>query len=114
PYAFDLFFSLAFLTLAVAWLRRPSRRTPLALLACLAPVAVLASYPSVFIAGAVSLALLPAVWRGGDRKATALFALFNLLLVGTFLGHYLFVGLSHLASPVGASTTAADMHRYWE
>jgi hypothetical protein len=118
PYSGDLLFSLLLLNLAVSWLREPGRLRPLVVLACVIPVVVAASYPAVFIAGAVSVALLPAVRRGGDRKALALFALYNVLLGVTFMAHYLLVGRAHLASPMvtGAptATTAAGMEKYWQ
>jgi hypothetical protein len=120
PYASDLFFSLLLLVLAVTWLRKPDRLWSLVALVVVVPVCVLASYPSVFIAGAVGIALFPAVWRDyhgqqQQRKVVLLFALFNLLLVGTFAAHYLLVGLSHLRSPMpGHSTTAQGMASYWE
>jgi hypothetical protein len=113
PYAGDLFFSLVLLVPAVSWLHKPERVRWLAVLAALAPVAMLASYPAVFVGGAVSLTLLPAVWRNADPKAMTLFVLYNLLLAGTFTAHYLVVGRVHLASPVNGYTTAEGMHWYW-
>lgn len=113
PYAFDLFFSLALLVPAVEWLRRPDRRALLACLALLVPIALWASYPAVFVAGGVSLALLPDVWRR-DAKTRAIYLLVNLLIVSSFLGHYLLVGRAHLASPVSGVTTAAGMTAYWQ
>ncbi len=113
PYAGDLFFALALLVPAVSWLRTPGRLRWLAVLAVVVPVAMLASYPVVFVSGAVSLALLPAVWHGRDRKTITLFVLYNLLLVGTFAAHYLVVGRNHLASPVHGGTTDGEMHSYW-
>jgi hypothetical protein len=113
PYAGDLFFALVLLVPAVSWLRKPERLGWLVVLALLAPVTTIASYPAVFVGGAVSLALLPAIRRGRDRKAMTLFALYNLLLVGTFAAHYLIVGRAHLASPVRGVTTADGMYFYW-
>jgi 4-amino-4-deoxy-L-arabinose transferase-like glycosyltransferase len=113
PYAGDLFFSLALLVPAVSWLRKPERIGWLAVLAGVAPVAMLASYPAVFVGGAVSLTLLPAIRRNTDRRAMKLFVLYNLLLIGTFAAHYVVVGRAHLASPVHGSTTAEGMHSYW-
>jgi len=114
PYASDLLFSLLLIIPTVAWLRDPSRFWPLVFLSAIVPVALIGSYPAVFVAGAVSLALLPVVWRGHDRKTIALFALYNLMLVGTFAAHYLIVGRTHLASRIGDTTTAVGMDRYWQ
>jgi hypothetical protein len=116
PYTCDLLFSLALLILAISWRQRPTRHRPLLLLTAFVPVVVLASYPSVFIGGAVSLALLPEVRRRRrDRKVVALFLVYNLLLTVTFVGHYYFVGRTHLASPnVVFGATADRMQTYWE
>jgi hypothetical protein len=114
PYTCDLFFSLLLLVLAVSWLHKPARSRPLLLLTALVPVAVLGSYPSVFIGGGISLTLLPVVWRRRDRKAAGLFVLYNLLLAGTFIGHYLLVGRTHLASPATDGTTLDRMQSYWD
>jgi hypothetical protein len=113
PYTFDLLFSLILLNAAVSWLREPERLWPLMLLAAVIPISVAASYPSVFIGGAVSLTLLPVVLRHRTRKVLALFVLYNLLLVGVFVGHYLLVGVSHLASDFEGSTTAQGMRAFW-
>jgi hypothetical protein len=113
PYTFDLFFSLALLVPAALWHRRPARLLPLVGLVLVVSVAVLASYPAVFVAAAVSLACLPLMWRGGSRKAWALFLLYNALLAGTFLAHYLLVARAQLDSPVRGSTTAQEMAAYW-
>ena len=114
PYASDLLFSLILIMPAVAWLRDPSRRKPLVFLTIIVPFALVGSYPAVFVAGAVSLALVPVVWRRYERKTVVLFALYNLLLVGTFAAHYLLVGRTHLASPLGDATTGEEMERYWQ
>jgi hypothetical protein len=115
PYAGDLLFSLLLLLPAVYWWRQPARRLPLVVLVVVLPVALLASYPAVFIGGAVSVALLPLVWRGRDPRTWALFALFNVLLVGTFVAHYLLVGKSQMSAPLrlGGGTTADEMQRFW-
>jgi hypothetical protein len=112
PYAFDLFFSLALLVPAASWLRDPSRLTPLLALALVAPVAVTASYPAALVGGAVGLALLPLAWR--QRRAQGPFALYGVLLVGSFAAHYLLVGRQHLASPLPGATTAVGMDRHWD
>src|SRR5262249_17934226 len=113
PYAFDLFFSLALLLCAAEWRRRPERLRWLVGLALTVPVALLASYPAVFVAGAVSVGLLPAVCRQ-RRTAWLLYALCNVLIVTTFAGHYLIVGKAQLASSVRGSTTADEMRAYWD
>jgi hypothetical protein len=110
PYSFDLVFSLALLVPAVHYLRRPERAGWLALLTLLVPVALLASYPAVFVAGAIGLVLLPRVWSRG-WGARAWWAAYNLLLVGTFLGNYYLIGLEQL-DPVHGSVKRY-MQDYW-
>jgi hypothetical protein len=114
PYAFDLFFSLTLLLPAVAWLRSPGGLRYLTLLVVVTPVALVGSYPAVFVAGAAALVLLPAVWRSPEWTPKALYLLFVLLLGCTFLAHYLLVARVHLASPCRYGTTAAGMYSYWE
>jgi hypothetical protein len=114
PYSFDLFMSLALLVPAVHWLRRPARVGGLALLAALVPVALLGSYPTVFVAGAVSLALLPQAWssaRGRRWGVCALYLTYNLLMLATFLGYYLLISRDGLDPETGAST--AFLKAYW-
>src|SRR5262249_18913682 len=62
PYSLDLLVALALLTLAATWLRQGRSRW-LALLAVAGPLAVGLSYPAIFVAGGISLALLPTLWR---------------------------------------------------
>jgi hypothetical protein len=113
PYALDMLMALAFWVPAVEWLRRPEKLGPLILLCAIAPLALLASYPAPFIGGAISLALLPAVWRHPDWKTRALYAVYNLALLGTFLANYVLIGMQHLGTVTGTVTTAAGMQTYW-
>ncbi|HEX5272264.1 MAG TPA: glycosyltransferase family 39 protein, partial [Gemmataceae bacterium] len=110
PYSFDLLMSLVLLVPAAEWLRRPDRlRWPL-LSALVTPFAVLASYPAVFVAGAVSLALLPTAWRSG-RRGRSLFVVQNLLMAAAFLGSYWVVGREQL-DPV-AGVVRSYLRDYW-
>lgn len=113
PYAFDLFTSALLITLAVEWLRCPERLRWLVLLAGLTPVALLFSYPVVFVAGAISIALLHPIWRGG-WKPRSIYLVFNLLMVGAFAGHYLLVSANHLNTPINGTTTEVGMDVYWK
>ena len=96
PYSFDLFFSLALLAAAIRWLRQPDRPTLLALLAAIMPVAILGSFPSVFVAGGISLALLPTVWKQPGVAGKSWYALSNILMIVCFVGHYQLVGKEQL------------------
>lgn len=92
PYSLDLAFSALLLLLAVAWRQAPRSRAAPLLLVLVVPVATGSSFPSVFVAGAVSLALIPSVVLRGDTVARALWGLFNLLLVTSFAAFQLLVG----------------------
>jgi 4-amino-4-deoxy-L-arabinose transferase-like glycosyltransferase len=113
PYALDLFFSALLLLAAVRWLQEPAQMRWLVLLCLVIPVAILCSYPVVFIAGGVSLALLPGVWRRPDWKPLLLWAGFNALLVGSFLFSFLIVARAQLQSPDRGTTTEINMMEYW-
>ena len=67
PYASDLFVALVILALAIEWWRRPEEHRWLWGLLVAAPVALALSHPAVFVAGGVSLALLPLVWKKDTR-----------------------------------------------
>lgn len=85
PYATDLFVALVLLVLAVQWWRAPQRSGWLWALAAFVPIAVGLSHPAVFVGGAISLALLPRVWRPRDRRSLAAFATLNVAMVATFV-----------------------------
>jgi hypothetical protein len=91
PYAFDLLASVALLSLAVNYLYLRQTRW-LLVLALITPFAVCLSYPAVFVAGAVSLVLAPAMFGDRNRPACGWFIAFNVLLVASFVGHFLLVG----------------------
>jgi hypothetical protein len=101
PYAFDLFFALTMLVAAASWLERPEQRRWLLVLAMIVPFALGLSYPAVFVAGAVSVALLSAVWRLRDRTTWGLYALYNALMLLSFLSVYLLAGTSQYDSAGG-------------
>jgi hypothetical protein len=107
PYAFDLFFALALWVAAVSWQRQPERLRWLAVLVLLLPFALGLSYPAVFVAGAVSVALLPAVCRLRDTKTWLLYSAYNALMLASFFGLYLIAGTSQYNSTGGAQNS------YW-
>jgi hypothetical protein len=112
PYAFDLFASLLLLLPAVHWLRQPERFRWLILLSLATPLALFSSYPVVFVAGAISLALLATAWRQGG-KARVFWCVYNAVLLLSFLGHYFIAGQSQLHSPAHDSTTEQGMQSFW-
>ncbi len=92
PYSLDLLCAALLLTLAIRYLRAPDRQACLVALALVIPFAVAASYPVVFVAGAVSLVLLPTVWRQGGAAGRRWFVAFNVLCGAAFVAHLLLVG----------------------
>jgi Dolichyl-phosphate-mannose-protein mannosyltransferase len=110
PYSIDLFVSALLLNLAVEFMRQPKARTILVALAVVAPLAVGLSYPSVFVAGAVSLVLAL-----GMREKTwgdlGWFLAFNALLLTAFLAHLLFVGRE--TDPANPPGLDAYMMGFW-
>jgi hypothetical protein len=98
PYSFDLLMALSLLVVAMSWLREPRRLLWLAILTLLVPVALGLSYPAVLIAGAVSLALLPVVWRQSSWDVKRSYLAYNLFMGVSFLGYYWLAGLGQYAS----------------
>jgi hypothetical protein len=97
---------------AVHWLRQPDQSRWLILLALATPLALFSSYPVVFVAGAVSLALLPCAWRQG-RNARLLWYVYNVVLLASFAGHYFIAARSQLHSPDKGLTTELGMENFW-
>ncbi len=85
PYATDLLVALVLLCPAVEWWRRPDRARWLWGLAAITPLAMGFSYPSMFVAGGLSLALLLPVWRTGRWSIRLPFLMYNLAIAATFL-----------------------------
>ncbi len=82
-YASDLLVGLVLVVLLVQWLAS-SRRGWLVALVAFVPLGQLLSYPAVFVAGGVSLALGWSLIRRGDLAAWLLWGAYNLLLVVSF------------------------------
>lgn len=112
PYSVDLFAATLLLTLAAAYLRAPERTGCLAALAFGTPFLVTASYPAIFVAGSVSLVLLPVVWRQASRAGRGWFVAFNVLYLTVFAVHLQFVGRGGHDSTL--PTVAAYMAGFWE
>jgi hypothetical protein len=111
PYALDLFMALLLLLLAVHWLQEPRQLRWLILLVLATPLALFSSYPVVFVAGAVSLALTVAAWRQG-WKARLLWCVYNAVLLASFAGHY-FIARDQLQTPDRGATTEHGMQDFW-
>ena len=112
PYAFDLLCSALFAWLALARLRNPQQSRWLIALVAAAPIAVFSSYPSVFVAGAVSLVLLPQM-RFATWAQRGWFGLFNAVLVASFLAHYGMVAHQQI-DVQEAQRTREFLQTYWK
>jgi hypothetical protein len=91
PYSLDLLMAAVLFTLAMRYLQTPQRLGSLAALALTIPFMVALSYPSVFVAGAVSLIVMPVAWKRG-RADRCWFLAYNLLCLAAFALHLRFVG----------------------
>lgn len=111
PYSLDLFMSLALSLVAVLWYRDRGRLRYLITLTALVPVALLSSYPVVFVAGGVSL-FAAAQFRRLRPWAWFWLGAYNLALLVGFLTAYQ-VGQNHLATPLGDATTSKGMADFW-
>jgi hypothetical protein len=107
PYASDLLMALSLLALAIEWCESPRRTGWLWMLVGFAPVALAASYPAVFVAGGIALALAASVWRTRRRGPRVAFAAYVLVAATTCA--VLFVGYVHRQR--GASLAA--IQGYW-
>jgi hypothetical protein len=107
PYAVDLCMSVLLLRLAVeAWTRPGQRRWTWAL-AAVAPLAVGFSYPAVFVAGGVAMALAVDLWQRKDLRGIPPLAAYGLTLGGSFL---LFLWLAGSAQHAAEDAVMSD---YW-
>ncbi len=107
PYASDLFSALILLALAIAWWRSPGRSRWWWLLAAVVPFLLALSYPAVFIAAGLSLALGQDALRQ-RRPVRLAFLVYNLVLVASVASLY-------FACTVTQSTALRSYYRwgYW-
>lgn len=107
PYAIDAFATTVLLSAAWPLWRRPADLDRLWLLAPLAGLAVLVSYPSVFVVGAIGLVTLPAVLRSRRPRAWLAMGAFGSAVAAAFA--------LMLATSVGPqfAAEAQVMRDYW-
>jgi hypothetical protein len=108
PYGSDVLVSLLLLTLAVEWWRTPERTGWLwGLVACL-PLAIGFSYPAVFVAGGVSLAVAWVGWTGRCRRIVLPWICLNIVLLASF-------GLVYvLSTSAQADSELGWMAQHWQ
>jgi hypothetical protein len=111
PYAFDLLYAALYCWLTLAFLRSHQTRWLIAL-AVATPIAVFSSYPSVFVAGGVSLVLLPQM-RTASWSQRGWYGLFNIVLLASFVVHYNMVGHPQVDA-AEAQRTRDFLRTYWK
>lgn len=84
PYATDLFAAILLMTLFGEWLRRPSDARWLWTLVVVTPLVVWLSYPSVFVAGGVGLAIGWHALRRGTTATRLAVVAYSAVLVASF------------------------------
>ena len=107
PYAVDLMISTLLLLLTVRWWRQPDDTRWLWALVAVVPLALGLSYPAVFVAGGVSLAVATVLWGVRSRRGWSVWAVYNLALVASFLAWY------RLATGTQAGAELVVMNRMW-
>ena len=112
PYAFDICFAALYLWMTLARLRNPDQTRWLVALVVMTPLAVFASYPSVFVAGSVSLVLLPTL-RQASWTQRFLYVLFNVILLVSFFVHYGVVAHQQIDT-AEAERTREFLRTYWK
>ncbi len=98
PYESDLLAALVLLSLAVLWWRSPEKSGYWWTLAIVVPILLGLSNPAVFVAAGLSLALFPVVLASKKRSVQVAFAVYNLVLLGTFGGLYVGFTSAHSAA----------------
>jgi hypothetical protein len=89
PYESDLLAALILLALALEAVRSPRSSRWWWALVTVAPVLIALSYPAVFVAGGIGLALAPAALRSGRRPLRLGWMVYNIIVLASFVSVYL-------------------------
>jgi hypothetical protein len=84
PYSTDLLVSMSYVGMGFWALRRPKDARPLIYLILFTPLALFFSFPAIFMAAAVSMALLIRQIKDSNKTCRWLFVGFNVLTLGVF------------------------------
>jgi hypothetical protein len=87
PYASDLLAALILLALAIGWRHRPARSRWWWVLAAVCPVLLALSYPALFVAGGLSVAL-GRIALAQRRPVRIAFLVYNVVLIASFASLY--------------------------
>ena len=108
PYASDLLVALGMMALAIEWYRSTDRTGWLWLLVGFAPIALASSFPAVFVASGIAVALAPCVWKKRRSGPAIALAAYVLMVATTFAA--LFVGIAQRQHGTGTIKALQD---YW-
>ncbi|MFM7541763.1 MAG: ArnT family glycosyltransferase [Planctomycetota bacterium] len=113
PYSFDLLAAMLILAPATRAIADPASARWIAVTAIAAPMAILLSFPAMFVAGAAVAAIAIVALPGNTRARLAFALLAAFTLAGSLAS--LQVGHNQLESPTGADgvTTRQGMDAYW-
>lgn len=107
PYGTDVLITILLLFFAVRYLKKPDQcRWRFGLIA-FTPIALGMSFPSVFIAGGVSLTLAYFIWKNRIQRGLMVWILYNLVLIGSFLFFFFVIVRTQTQS------TLAAFQEYW-
>jgi Dolichyl-phosphate-mannose-protein mannosyltransferase len=109
PYATDLFTAMLLLTIFSEWLRRARDARWLWLLVAVVPLAIWLSYPAVFVAGGVGLALVWPAWKSGRTSTRLAMLVYGAVLIAAFGGLLYLTAQAQYAREYGAG----GMSDYW-
>lgn len=109
PYAGDLLAAMILFHVGSSWQHNPQRRAPALYATAAAAILVWFSYPAIFVAGGVSLALLPAIWHHPTRKTLGSWAIYN-FATGISFGLYYWLYVSAAAQRAAGSW----LEDYWQ
>lgn len=104
-YSADLLVSLALLALTLKWRIEPRQTRWLWALTAAMPIAIGLSYPAVFVAGGVSLAIFVDLWKRGQRRDWLAFLACNASLVISFAALFLAVGQAQYHDSIERAAT---------
>lgn len=110
PYATDLFAALLLLTIFGEWLRRPNNSRWLWALVAALPLAVWLSYPTVFVAGGIGLALACQAWKRSNALLRLPLLAYGVVLLAAFGGLQYVTALAQYDREFGAGR----MGDYWQ
>lgn len=110
PYATDLFSAMLLLTLFGEWLASPRQVRWLWTLVTVVPLAIWLSYPTVFVAGGIGLAMAWQTWKHGTRSTRLATLAYGVTVLFAFGGLLYIAALAQYQSEFDAG----GMGEYWQ